>query len=146
MPGFQLVGALKDDWWKAAQAAGKWKEAYACMQELYEFIPDTTFRQDVNTKIADHKKAVDLMKYLTKWLSEQKHTFTRIVILKLLPRLFEGFNEKAISKYQNTLFENIMTIQWPDKDKKIAPCIPEAIMALWLKVCIKTKLEEYVQG
>ena len=56
-----LIGELKDEWFKAAKEAddaNKWKPRFECMKEVFNVLTGAEETNvEVKTDIADHKKA-----------------------------------------------------------------------------------------
>eukprot|EP00486_Rosalina_sp_Unknown_P000386 CAMPEP_0201564432 /NCGR_PEP_ID=MMETSP0190_2-20130828/2720_1 /ASSEMBLY_ACC=CAM_ASM_000263 /TAXON_ID=37353 /ORGANISM="Rosalina sp." /LENGTH=760 /DNA_ID=CAMNT_0047980613 /DNA_START=97 /DNA_END=2376 /DNA_ORIENTATION=+ len=129
-----LVGALKQKWWNNAKDASKWKPKYECINEIFNIL---TGNEEVNVEIqcgiSDHEKADDLMRILTEWLVNENHIFVRIGILRIMPKLIEGFSKKIIMKYQTELIETIMTKQWRERKRSILVLTTPILIALLLK-------------
>ena len=132
-----LVGKLKDDWWTSANSADKWKPKFECMKEIFnELTGAEETNVEIKCDISDHKKGNDLMKILTNWLCNENHVFTRIAIMRLLPKCIAAFPKKMIGKHQNLLFETMLTKQWTEKKKPLLNLVTPTLLQLWLKVCL----------
>eukprot|EP01084_Bolivina_argentea_P004583 8723_1 len=139
-----LIGALNDEWWSNANSADKWKPKYECMKEIFNVLTgNEETNVEVKCDISDHKKANDLMKILTNWLVNENHIFTRIAILRVMPKLIQAFPKKTIGKYQNQLLETILTKQWTEKKKVLLDLVTPCLIPLWLKTGVELKSDEF---
>jgi len=133
-PQKDLCGQLNQEWWDNAREAERWKPKYECMKEIFNVL---TGCEDTNVEIEygikNHQKGRALMKILTRWLINENHVWTRIAILRVMPKLIQAFPKKTIMKYQNELSETIMTKQWTEKKKALWVLATPTLMALWLK-------------
>ena len=138
-----LCGELNQEWWEDAAYAQKWKAKWECMKQIFCILtgkedPEIII-SDLNCSIQDHEKSQKLMKILTDWLMNVNHVFTRMAILKVMPKLIEGFKQKTIVKFQDELIETIMTKQWREKKQGLLVLTTPTLIALWVKVCIVPK-------
>eukprot|EP01084_Bolivina_argentea_P004582 8721_1 len=139
-----LCGALNDKWWVTANSAENWKSKYDCMQTVFKILTgNEKTNVEVKCNVSDHKKANDLMKILTNWLMHENHIFTRIAILRIMPKLIQSFPKKTLTKHQNQLIETILTKQWTEKKKPLLDLVTPCLIQLWLKTGIELKSDEF---
>ena len=134
-----LVNELNDHWWKNAKSAMRWKPRYECMKELFYILTgyeetNVDIKYNMFVSITNHRNSEHLFKILTAWLENERHVFTRIAILRIMPKLIEAFSKEIIVKYQSTLIHTLMTHQWAEKKKSVSDLVVPTLISLWLKV------------
>ena len=136
-----LITDLKDAWFKEAAEADaldkgkRWKPRFECMKSIYQVLNGSEETNvEVKVDITDNKKAKDFMKIMVNWLSDENHVFTRIAIVRLMPKLIDAFDKKLLKGFESKLLETILEVQWMDKKAMFLVHVTPVLLKLWAKV------------
>ena len=127
------IAALSLDWMKRAQNAETWKDKYECMQELVEnACGDPQGNAEFKDSYDDNDKAGDVLLYMSKWLENEQHIFTRQLILKILVPFSNSYPAKAWKKPGSKMISSMIMTQWAEAKTGFLQYVTPALLKVYM--------------
>ena len=138
-----LCSSLSDEWWEIAKSTQTskttWKIKFECLKEIFALLSENG-SDDINVELKcdilrfPDKEADEIFGIMVHWLANENHVFTKIGVLRLLPKLIDAMPLETLTKYQQPLLETLMTKQWAEKKTICLELVTPALIKFWLRV------------